>query len=101
MSDIFLRDLVAGTTMLVSATTNGSFANGASTDPVITPDGTRVVFFSSAKNLVPGVSASSKGEIYLRDLVAGTTVWTSTNAANDVNNDRDVFIADLQNRAAS
>ena len=72
--------------MLVSATTNGSFANGASTDPVITPDGTRVVFFSSAKNLVPGVSASSKGEIYLRDLVAGTTVWASTNAANVVSN---------------
>ena len=39
VTDIFVRDLVAGTTTLVSVSTNGGPANGASTDPVMTPDG--------------------------------------------------------------
>ena len=44
--------------------------------PEITPNGRYVAFYSSATNLVPGVS--SQGEIFVRDLAAGTTVWAST-----------------------
>ena len=39
VSDIFVRDLSNGITLLVSAKTNGSWANGASGSAVITPDG--------------------------------------------------------------
>jgi Tol biopolymer transport system component len=136
VSDIFRRDLVAGTTALVNVAINGGFANGASTDPIMTPDGRYVVFlsaatnlvandtngipdvfvsdmvsntttlvsvgasgansvvatpvispdgryvafFSSAKNLAIGVPGASPGEVYVRDLVANTTKWASTNA---------------------
>jgi hypothetical protein len=80
--DVFVRDLLSGTTTLVStgAVSAGTFSfliNGSGT-PQITPDGRYVAFCSSAKNLVPGVL--TPGEVYVRDLVAGTTAWASTNA---------------------
>jgi hypothetical protein len=84
ISDVFVRDLQAGTTTLASvgATTNsnppiaGSVSSSES--PEITPDGRYVVFYSTATNLVPGVATT--GEIYVRDLIAGKTIWASTNA---------------------
>jgi len=39
LSDIFLRDMVSGTTLLVSVGVWMALCNGACTDPVITPDG--------------------------------------------------------------
>ncbi|HTV39726.1 MAG TPA: hypothetical protein VMF08_04065 [Candidatus Sulfotelmatobacter sp.] len=78
IADIFVRDLLNNTTTLVST---GAIAAGllpGSVSPSITPDGRYVAFFSSATNLVPGVQ--TVGEVYVRDLVAGTTIWASTNA---------------------
>ena len=79
VTDIFVRDLVAGTTTLVSVSTNGGPANGASTDPVITPDGRYVAFISSASNLVPG-DTNGIPDIFVRDLVAGTNDLVSVGA---------------------
>src|ERR1017187_7514478 len=144
VSDIFLRDTYTGTTRLISVAANGGFANGASTDPVMTPDGTCVAFISAATNLVAGdtngipdvfvrdsitqttwlmsvkavgngsppaatmatpvitpdgrfvaffsdargmaagVPGTTTGEVYVRDRLAGTTTWASTNAAMTV-----------------
>jgi Tol biopolymer transport system component len=80
--DVFVRDLLNGSTRLVSADATGA-GTGASS-PVITPDGRYVAFFSTSQGLAPGVSASTSGEVYVRDLVANTTTWSSTNAANIV-----------------
>ena len=79
VTDIFVRDLVAGTTTLVSVSTNGGPANGASTDPVITPDGRYVAFISRASNLVPG-GTNGITDVFVRDLVAGTNELVSVNA---------------------
>ena len=79
VNDIFVRDLVAGTTALVSVSTNGGLANGASTDPVMTPDGRYVAFISRASNLVPGDN-NGIPDIFVRDLVAGTNQLVSVNA---------------------
>jgi hypothetical protein len=78
--DIFVRDLVAGTTTLVSAgaQSTNAVALSSSESPEITSDGRYVAFYSSATNLAPG--AVQGGEIYVRDLVAGLTIWASTNA---------------------
>ena len=80
--DVFVRDLQAETTSLVSIgarNTNSSVTSLASSEsPDITPDGRYVVFYSTATNLVPGAGAA--GEIFVRDLLAGTTIWASTNA---------------------
>ena len=49
--------------------------------PVITPDGRYVAYFSTATNLVPGGPTAFEGEVYVRDRLAGTTTWVSTNAS--------------------
>jgi Tol biopolymer transport system component len=78
-TDIFVGDLVAGTTTLVSVATNGAGANGASTDPFMTPDGRYVAFISRASNLVPG-DTNGIPDVFVRDLVAGTNQLVSVNA---------------------
>jgi Tol biopolymer transport system component len=84
--DIFVRDLVAGKTTLVSvgvvATNYTMFVNAGSftiTDsPQMTPDGRYVVFFTTGSNTATGVQTT--GELYVRDLVGGTTIWASSGA---------------------
>jgi Tol biopolymer transport system component len=83
IADVFVRDLITQTTWLVSVNARlpANPTNPIVATPVITPDGRCVAFFSSAMNLVPAVPAASPGEVYVRDRVAGTTAWASTNAA--------------------
>jgi hypothetical protein len=66
--DIFLRDLVAGTTVRISVGYDGSEALGYSYDSCVSADGRYVVFESFAFNIVP----------------------------DDTNNDVDVFLWDRQ-----
>jgi dipeptidyl aminopeptidase/acylaminoacyl peptidase len=79
-ADIFLRDLVAGTTALVSVSTSGGAANGASRGSVVTPDGRFVAFVSAASNLV---AADTNGipDVFVRDTQLGTMVLASPGAA--------------------
>ncbi len=76
--DVFVRDLQTQTTTWVSV----GATNAAMGAPVISADGRWVAFFSSTRNLVPGVSNISRGEIYLRDLATSTTLWPSRDAIN-------------------
>lgn len=75
--DVFVRDLQGGVTSLASAGAM-PFLASSSELPLITPDGRYVTFYSTATNLVAGTTNS--GEIYIRDLQQGTTVWASTNS---------------------
>ena len=77
--DVFVRDLITQTTWLISVGATG--ANATTDSPLITSDGRYVAFFSTAQNLAPGTPLNSPGEIYVRDRVAGETIWASTNAA--------------------
>ena len=54
VSDVFVRDMVNGTTVLVSVNTNGLSGNGVSRSAAMTPDSHYVVFVSAANDLVPG-----------------------------------------------
>ena len=78
--DVFVRDLQAGTTTLVSvgAQRRQPSSGQSSESPQITPDGRYVAFYSTATNVVAGVPLN--GDIYVRDLVGGTTVWASSGA---------------------
>jgi uncharacterized repeat protein (TIGR01451 family) len=51
--DVFIRDLIAGTTARVNVAADGTQANDRSADGVISDDGLTVAFFSAANNLVP------------------------------------------------
>jgi Tol biopolymer transport system component len=80
-SNIFMWDLATGTTTLVSHDVAGTGAsNGATTGPVFDADGTKLAFFSTASNLV-AVDTNGASDVFVRDLVAGTTTLVSRNAA--------------------
>ncbi len=84
--DVFVRDLQLGVTTLASpgatAFTGASgtpLTPGSSSEgPVLSVDGRYVAFYSTAVGLVS--NATSAGELYVRDLVQGSTIWVSTNA---------------------
>jgi Tol biopolymer transport system component len=81
ISDIYVRDLQAGVTTLASpgaVAAGGNILTSRSEAPDITPDGRYVAFFSTATGLVTG--APGGGDIYVRDLVGGTTIWASAGA---------------------
>jgi len=80
MRDIFLRDALAGTNLLVSISTNGGVADGPSTEPAISANGRYVAFSSTADNLVPG-DANRVQDVFVRDLQSGTTALVSVDTS--------------------
>ncbi len=81
VNDIFVRDVVTGTTLLVSVGTNGTAANGVSRSAVMTPDGRYVAFASEAGNLVAG-DTNRISDVFVRDLQENTTTLVSVNAVS-------------------
>ncbi len=77
VSDIFVRDLQAGTTNLISGNSLGQSANGASVDPAISKDGRYVVFSSSASDLVVGDS-NGVADIFIHDTLLHETRMLSS-----------------------
>ncbi len=75
-SDVFVRDMVVGTTVPASVSTSGVEGNGPSSQPVMTPDGRYVAFISTSTNLASGYGGMTDTypDIYLRDMAAQTTV---------------------------
>jgi len=81
-----VRDTDGHFTTLVSVGAVSARFSGSAV-PVITPDGHWVAFFSAATNLVAGAPgytnlSQSIGEVYVRDMLEGTTVWASSYASN-------------------
>jgi Tol biopolymer transport system component len=74
-SDVFVQDLVTGTTVRASVDTQGGDPNGESVFPSLSADGRYVAFRSDASDLVVGDGCCH--DIFVRDLVAGTTVRAS------------------------
>jgi Tol biopolymer transport system component len=79
--DVFVRDLQSATTLLASVGAISTTQAGGSEAPDITADGRYVAFYSSATNLV---GARPGSDIYIRDLVASTTLWASSYARTAV-----------------
>lgn len=76
-TDVYVRDIQAGTTTLVSAALDGTAGNGTSFIQDISGDGRFVVFVSSATNLIPNDVVDNEANVYVRDLVTGTTELVS------------------------
>ena len=77
--DVFVRDLVEGTTRRASLSSKGRRANGVSLAPSISPDGRFVAFASLASNLV-GDDTNGEFDIFRRDLERRRTVRISVNS---------------------
>jgi len=71
-TQVFVRDLAAGTTRLVSIAPGGAGGNANSDQGVVSADGRYVAFRSLADNLVPG-DTNGISDIFLRDLQRDTT----------------------------
>ena len=85
--DVFVRDLVAHTTRLVSVALRGRPANGDSMEPSISAHGRFVAFTSSASNLVPGLTFN-RYRVFVRDRVSHTTRRVSVpTGGGSINND--------------
>lgn len=84
-ADAFLRDLDAGTTTLLSVSTNGWSGNSISAPPTITPNGRYVAFLSAANDLAAG-DANNHNDVYRRDLMSGTTELVSRNTNGTAGN---------------
>jgi Tol biopolymer transport system component len=88
-SDVFVRDMVAGVTELVSADVDGLPCSvGASSAPAISADGRFVAFESLATNLVSGIDDTNAGsDVFLRDRLQARTLlvsrqWNTNRAGN-------------------
>ncbi|MHC2623020.1 VCBS repeat-containing protein [Bradyrhizobium huanghuaihaiense] len=79
-SDVYIKDLSTGATTLVSVSASGVHGNGGSYDPVFSPDGTKVAFYTFADNLVPGSSNIRIGNVVMKDLITGVVTLVSANA---------------------
>jgi Tol biopolymer transport system component len=79
--DVFVRDLPAGPTRLVSVNMAGTDSgNGISGLPFLTPNGRFVTFLSQASDLAPLDPANSGRNIFQRDLETGVTLLVTPNA---------------------
>jgi Tol biopolymer transport system component len=76
---VYLRDVAAQTTTVVSVSTAGALANAGALEPSISADGRYVAFRSSATNLVARDTNNSY-DIFVRDRAASTTERVSVAA---------------------
>lgn len=79
--DVFVRDLVSGTTRRASVSSGERQADDRSYFPLaISADGKFVAFASSASNLVPADTNGKHGDVFVRNLIAGTTEVVSVSS---------------------
>src|SRR5256885_1843143 len=79
--DVFIRDLVASNTVLVSVSSTGfGGGNDNSTLPVVSSNGQFVAFQSAASNLVLG-DTDRVSDVFVRDILGQTTLLASANPA--------------------
>ncbi|MCZ7668753.1 MAG: hypothetical protein M5U34_16920 [Chloroflexi bacterium] len=90
--DIFIHDLETGSTSRVSDASNGTEANGESSNPVVSENGRYVAFSSEASNLVSG-DTNGKEDVFLHDTQTGNTSRISVASAGTEANNRSLWPA--------
>jgi Tol biopolymer transport system component len=82
---VFLRDRLAQRTVLVSLSSSGEQSDENSAQARINRDARYVAFASYATNLVPG-DTNGHSDVFVRDLVASTTVRISVSSGGEQGN---------------
>ena len=86
--DVFVKDLATGVTSLESTSASGVQGNGAvglGQRPVFSPDGTKLLFDTSA-SLSPADPDVGSQDVYIKDLLTGAVTLLSANASGVVGN---------------
>jgi len=89
---VYLLDRQTGGVRLVSVDSAGSPANGACFLPDVDDQGRRVVFYSLATNLAPGLSGATV-QVLLHDMTSGATSLVSSTPGGAAGNDHSYFAA--------
>jgi Tol biopolymer transport system component len=80
LTDVFLRDRQAGTTVRVSVGAGGAQATGGTSEKAsVSADGRYVTFISDAPNLVAG-DTNDNDDLFVRDVQSGTTTRVNVGA---------------------
>ncbi len=87
--DVFVKNLTTGNITRVSTDAAGNQGNNNSTDPVFSPDGSKVAFLSAATNLVAG-DGNGFTDVFVKDLASGQVTLVST-AANGAQGNNSSF----------
>ncbi len=82
--DVYVKDANGGY-ILASSNASGVQGNSFSSQPVLSPDGTKVAFASTATNLA-GTVNGVWGNIFLKDLVTGTVTLVSSTTGGTAGN---------------
>ena len=94
--DVYVRDLLLGTTVRISDPADGGdYANARSTSPSISANGRIVAFVSHASDLIPDDPPGFGSDIYVRDLDGGgieriTLALDGTSAPNGASSSPDL-----------
>lgn len=84
-TDIFVRDMIAGTTEVVSTNSYGAFSTSpfrSATKPAISGDGRYIAFTAVGSDFVAG-DANSEIDVFVKDRVTGTTTRVSTDSSGN------------------
>ncbi|HEX8802686.1 MAG TPA: hypothetical protein VF743_00795, partial [Acidimicrobiales bacterium] len=96
VSDLYVRDLAAGTTSLLTVNAAGTDAgNGPSTNVTFGRDGRRVLFASRSTDLALPATSGQVMDLYLRDLATGSTRLVSVDAAGSGGGDGNTTAGEL------
>ena len=76
-TNLYLYDVASSTTTLITAGSSGLGGDSNSSDPSISPDGTKIIFRSVATDLISGVTANGQANLYLYDVTSATTTLVS------------------------
>lgn len=94
--DVFVRDMFAGTTELISKNSSGVSGNLNSDLAELSHDGRYVVFNSWASDLVTG-DTNSINDVFMRDRTLGTTIRVNVDSSgNQANGLGALFKGDLR-----
>ena len=93
LQDIFVHDMVTGSTMLASVASDGAQGDGHSSYSAISSDGRYIAFNSAATNLVPN-DTNGLMDIFAHDMVTGSTtrVSVATDGTEGNNNSSKPYI---------
>lgn len=85
---VYVHDRLTGSNTLVSVNTGGSGGNGDSGRPSISGDGRFIAFSSVASDLVAGDLLGQR-DVFVRDLLLGTTTRLSEGLSGEADGDSD------------
>ena len=84
LDDVYLRDMAAGRTRLVSIGSDGSLGDNFSSEPSISADGRYVAFTTWASTLVPNDSDGESLDVVVKDMTTSELAVVSRVPGSDV-----------------